>query len=441
MNRISLSTLLLVIFITANAQIKLDGVAAIVGEKIVLHSSIEGQFQQMKAQGYLEGETQLKCQIFEDLLYQKLLAYQAQIDSIEVNEDEILSAIDQRIQYFVSQIGSEQKLEEYFGKTIAQLREEFQPVFKDQMLAQRMEGRITADVKVTPDDVRKFYNNIPKDSLPILPAEMQISQIVVFPKVDAKEKQRLKNKLLEFKARVEDGEDFKFLATLYSEDLGSAKNGGELGFLGRGVLVPEFEAVAYKLQEGELSDIVETKFGFHLIQMIARRGEQVNVRHILLKPSFSLNSMNKAKSKLDSIVKLIQLDSLNFEEAAFQFSEDESKNNGGLIINPQTGASSLAIEEIEPSLYFVVEKLSVGQISESVSFTSVDQRKGYRALLLKKKTESHRANLQDDYDRIKMVAEQHLKNKASEKWIKKKIKETYILIKSDYECSFKNNWR
>ena len=441
MNRISLSTLLLVIFITANAQIKLDGVAAIVGEKIVLHSSIEGQFQQMKAQGYLEGETQLKCQIFEDLLYQKLLAYQAQIDSIEVSEDEILTAIDQRIQYFVSQIGSEQKLEEYFGKTISQLREEFQPVFRDQMLAQRMEGRITADVKVTPEDVRKFYNNIPKDSLPILPAEMQISQIVVFPKVDAKEKQRLKNKLLEFKARVEDGEDFKFLATLYSEDLGSAKNGGELGFLGRGVLVPEFEAVAYKLQEGELSDIVETKFGFHLVQMIARRGEQVNVRHILLKPSFSLNSMNKAKSKLDSIVKLIQLDSLNFEEAAFQFSEDESKNNGGLIINSQTGASSFAIEEIEPSLYFVVEKLRVGQISESVSFTSVDERKGYRALLLNKKTESHRANLQDDYDRIKMVTEQNLKNKASEKWIKKKIKETYILIKTDYECSFKNNWR
>ena len=375
------------------------------------------------------------------LLYQKLLAYQAQIDSVDVSEDEIVDAIDQRIQYFVSQIGSEQKLEEYFGKTISQLREEFQPIFKDQMLAQRMEGRITADVKVTPDDVRKFYNNIPKDSLPILPAEMQISQIVLFPKVDAQEKKRLKNKLLEFKTRVEAGEDFKFLATLYSEDPGSAKNGGDLGFLGRGVLVPEFEAVAYKLQEGELSDIVETKFGFHLIQMIARRGEQINVRHILLKPSFSLKSMNKAKSKLDSIINLIQLDSLNFEEAAFQFSEDESKNNGGLIINPQTGTSSLAIEEIEPSLYFMVDKLSVGNISESVSFTSIDKRKGYRAVVLNKKTESHIANLQDDYDRIKMVAEQDLKNKVSDKWIKKKIKETYILIKTDYECSFKNNWK
>ncbi len=441
MNRISLTTLLLLVFFTANAQKTLDGISAIVGEKIVLHSEIEGQAQQMKAQGYVGDETQLKCQIFEDLLYQKLLAYQAQIDSVDVSEDEIIDAIDQRIQYFISQIGSEQKLEEYFDKTISQIREEFLPVFRDQMLAQRMEGRITADVKVTPEDVRKFYNNIPKDSLPILPAEMQISQIVVFPKVNNEEKKRLENKLLEFKARVESGEDFKFLATLYSEDPGSAKNGGDLGFLGRGVLVPEFEAVAYRLQEGELSDIVETKFGFHLIQMIARRGEQINVRHILLKPSFSISSMNKVKSKLDSIINLIQLDSLTFEEAAFQFSEDDSKNNGGLIINPQTGTSSFTNEEIEPSLFFIVDKLSVGNISESVSFTSIDKRKGYRAVVLNKKTESHIANLKDDYDRIKMVAEQDLKNNVSDKWIKNKIKQTYILIKTDYECSFKNNWK
>ena len=441
MKRISLSILLVIIFFTVNAQKTLDGVAAIVGEKIVLYSAIEGQAQQMKAQGYVGDETQLKCQIFEDLLYQKLLAYQAQIDSVDISEDEIVSAIDQRIQYFVSQIGSEQKLEEYFGKTIPQLREEFQSVFRDQMLAQRMEGRITADVKVTPDDVRKFYNNIPYDSLPILSAEMQISQIVVFPKVDIQEKQRLENKLLEFKTRIEAGEDFKFLATLYSEDPGSARNGGELGFIGRGVLVPDFEAVAYRLQEEEVSDIVETKFGFHLIQMIARRGEQVNVRHILLKPSFSNASMNRAKSKLDSIVNLIQIDSITFEDAAFHFSEDESKNNGGLIINPQTGTSTFTIDEVDPSIFFVVDKLTVGHISESVSFTSSDQRKGYRALLLNKKTESHRANLKNDYDRIKMVAEQDLKNKASEKWMKKKIEETYILIKADYECSFKKNWR
>ena len=441
MNRISLTALLLLVFLTTNAQKTLDGISAIVGEKIVLHSEIEGQAQQMKVQGYVGDETKLKCQIFEDLLYQKLLAYQAQIDSVDVSEDEIIDAIDQRIQYFISQIGSEQKLEEYFNKTISQIREEFLPVFRDQMLAQRMEGRITADVKVTPEDVRKFYNNIPKDSLPILPAEMQISQIVLFPKVNSEEKKRLKNKLLEFKTRVEAGEDFKFLATLYSEDPGSAKNGGDLGFLGRGVLVPEFEAVAYRLQEGELSDIVETKFGFHLIQMIARRGEQINVRHILLKPSFSISSMNKVKSKLDSIINLIQLDSLTFEEAAFQFSEDDSKNNGGLIINPQTGTSSFTNEEIEPSLFFIVDKLSVGNISESVSFTSIDKRKGYRAVVLNKKTESHIANLKDDYDRIKMVAEQDLKNNVSDKWIKNKIKETYILIKTDYECSFKNNWK
>lgn len=441
MKQISLITLLLAFAFLAKAQKTLDGVAAIVGEKIVLHSAVEGQFQQMKSQGYDGDEEALKCQIFEDLLYQKLLAYQAQIDSVIIGEDEIVAAIDQRIQYFVSQVGSEQKLEEYFGKTISELREEFKPVFKDQMMAQRMESRITADVKVTPEDVRKFYNNIPQDSLPVLPAEMQISQIVIYPEVDKNETKRLEEKLLEFKSRVEAGEEFKFLATLYSEDQGSAKNGGELGFLGRGVLVPEFEAVAFRLQEGEVSEVVKTKFGFHIIQMIARRGEQINVRHILLKPTFSAANLDRAKAKLDSVVGLIRMDTLTFEEAAFQFSHDESKNNGGLIINPQSGTSNFAVEEVEPALFFVVDKMDAGDISESVAFTSIDQRKGYRALLLNKKTEPHRANLKDDYDRIRMVAEQDLKNKTSEKWVQNSIKETYILIKADYQCSFKNNWK
>lgn len=441
MKRISLLTLLLAVAFVTKAQKTLDGVAAIVGEKIVLHSAIESQFQQMKSQVYSGDEKALKCQIFEDLLYQKLLAYQAQIDSVSVGEDEIVAAIDQRIQYFVSQIGSEQKLEEYFGKRISELKEEFKPVFKEQMMAQRMESRITLDVKVTPEDVRKFYNNIPEDSLPILPAEMQISQIVIYPEVDKNEMKRLEKKLIEFKNRVEAGEEFKFLATLYSEDQGSAKNGGELGFLGRGVLVPEFEAVAFRLQEGEVSEVVKTKFGFHIIQMIARRGEQINVRHILLKPIFSTTNMEKVKVKLDSVVNLIHIDSLTFEEAAFQFSEDESKNNGGLIINPQSGTSSFAVDEVESSLFFILDKMSEGDISESVIFTSIDQRKGYRALLLNKKTKPHRANLKDDYDRIRMVAEQDLKNKTSEKWVQDRIKETYILIKSDYQCSFKNNWK
>ena len=441
MKQISLLAILCCFTSIVLAQKKIDGVVAIVGEKIVLQSAVESQLEQIKAQGYEQDEQLLKCQILEELLYQKLLANRAQIDSLNVSDEEINSAIDQRIAYFVGQIGSEQKLEEYFGKSINALREDFKPVFKEQMRAQRMESRITSDVKITPEDVRKFYYSIPKDSLPLLPAEMQMSQIVLFPKVSKAEKQRLTEKLLGFKNRVDSGEDFSLLATLYSEDQGSATKGGELGFLSRGVLVPEFEAVAFRLQDGEISDVVQTKFGFHLIQMISRRGEQINVRHILLKPSFSTITMNRAKTKLDSITNLIRIDSLSFEEAAYQFSQDDSKNNGGLLINPQTGTSSFAIEEIEPSIYFALEKMEKNQISEPLVFTSIDQRKGYRILFLNERTVSHRANLKDDYDRIRLVAEQELKNKTSKEWVNNTINETYILIKEDYQCTFKNNWK
>jgi peptidyl-prolyl cis-trans isomerase SurA len=425
----------------AQAQKTIEGVAAVVGGKIVLHSAIESQYMQMKAQGYEGEEKKLKCQIFEELLYQKLLANQAEVDSIEVSDVDINDAIEQRIRYFVSQIGSEQKLAEYFGKSISELKEEFKPVFREQMLAQRMEGRIASDVKATPEDVRKFYNAIPQDSLPMLPMEIQISQIVLYPKVEKTEKDRIEKKLLDFKKRVDGGEHIKFLATLYSEDEGSAKNGGELGFMGRGVLVPEFEAVAYRLQEGAISDVVKTKFGFHIIQMIARRGEQINVRHILIKPIVSATAMERAKTQLDSIVNLVSIDSLTFEEAAYKFSQDDSKNNGGKMINPQTGSSGFTPEELDPTLTFSVDKLVVNEISKATNFTSVDQRQGCRVLRLDKRTEPHRANLKDDYDRIQTVAQQDLKSKVSEKWVTEKITETYIDIKLDMRCDWNNKWK
>lgn len=442
MKRISL--LLVIVCLaggTVNAQKTIDGVAAVVGDKIILHSAIEGQYQQMAAQGYSGAEPALKCQLLEEQLYQKLLAHQAEVDSIVVTEMEINDAIDQRIRYFVSQIGSEEKLAEYFGKSINQIKEEFKPVFKDQLLAQRMEGKVTSDVTVTPEGVRKFYNEIPKDSLPILPLELEVSQLLVIPEVDVKEEERLEEKLNSFKERVKNGEDFSILATLYSEDKGSAKNSGELGFLARGVLVPEFEAVAFRLQPGELSEIVQTKFGFHLIQMIARRGEQVNVRHILLKPNVSAESMREAKNKLDSVMQLVQMDSLSFEEAALKFSDDDTKNNGGLILNPQTGTASFTAEELDPSIFFLVEKMEEGGCSPATPFTTIDERKAYRVIRLNKKSDSHRANLKDDYDRIQTVALQELKAKATKEWISDKISKTYIKIQANYACDWKNNWR
>lgn len=441
MKKISLLLALFLCALISQAQKKIEGVAAIVGSKVILHSAIETQYMQMNAQGYVGDEHELKCQIFEELLYQKLLANQAEVDSIEVTDVEVADAIEQRINYFVSQIGSEQKLAEYFGKSITELKEEFKSVFREQMLAQRMEGRISSGIKATPEDVRKFYQSIPQDSLPFLPMEIQLSQIVLFPEVSKKEKERVTKKLLEFKTRVEGGEDFKFLATLYSDDKGSAKNGGDLGFVARGVFVPAFESAAYRLQEGELSDVIQTKFGFHLIQMIARRGEQINVRHILIKPGVSETALQSAKGKLDSVMNLVHIDSLTFEEAAYKFSQDESKNNGGKMLNIQTGQAAFAPDELDPAVSLLINNMSLNEVSSPQTFVGIDERQGVRVIRLDKKVEPHRANLKDDYDRIQLVTEQDLKVKASEKWVKEKIEETFIQIKTDYHCNFKNNWK
>ncbi len=436
MKKISLIIIFFIFVYTTKSQNKIDGIVAVVGEKIILNSAIENQFQQLKIQG-LNTNLNSKCLILEDLIYQKLLAYQAQIDSIEVSENEILDAINQRIDYFVSQVGSKEKLVETFGKSILELKDDYKPIFRDQILAQRMRSKITSDINVTPQDVKDFFNNIPKDSLPYFPHEYQFSKIVIFPKIDKIEKSRLENKLLEFKKRIKSEDDFKFLATLYSED-SSSKKGGELGYVSRGDLVPEFESVAFRLSKGEVSEIVKTKFGFHIIQLIDRKGEQINVRHILLKPNHSQKSIEKVKLQLDSIVNLIKIDSLSFEDAAYKFSEDDTKNNGGLVVNFQSGNSTFTKEEMEPLLYSNINKLEVGEISNPYVFKTYDERSACKVILLNKSTKPHYANLQDDYERIQKVSLENLKNETFEKWLKNKINKIYINIKIDYDCNLFN---
>jgi peptidyl-prolyl cis-trans isomerase SurA len=421
------------------AQEMVEGVVAVIGDKAILKSEIEQQYLQLKASDVTNAN--LRCEVMEELMFQKLLSHQAEIDSLEVTEDEINDAIDQRIDYFVSQIGSEKKLEDYFGKTISQIREEFQTIFKEQRLAQRMESKITSGVKVTPQEVLKFYNKIPEDSLPLFPEEIYLSQLVVYPKVDTSERERITKKLNGFKQRVQNGEDFAFLASLYSDDPGSAKVGGDLGFVKKGKLVPKFESVAFRLQEGELSDVVETKFGFHLIQMVKRRGQQFNIRHILIKPNISSNAVEKAKTKLDSIIKFMAKDTLSFEQLAIKYSEDESKNNGGVIVNPQTGSSSFVLEELEFSVSSTIDGLKENEYSKPTVFVSFDGRKGCRIINVDRIIEEHQANLKEDYDRIQSVALQEMKAQALNEWKKDKLKETYIDIKKDFDCVWNDNWK
>ena len=418
------------------AQEIVEGIVAVIGDKAIFKSEVEQQYLQLKVSDLKNNN--LRCEVMQELMFQKLLIHHAEVDSLVVTDVQVNDAIDQRLEYFISQIGSE---EEYFDKTISQIREEFQTIFREQLLAQRMESKITSNLRVTPQEVFKFYNNIPKDSLPIFPEEIYLSQLVVYPKVDESERQRITKKLKGFRKRVQNGEDFSILASLYSEDPGSSKVGGDLGFVKKGKLVPKFESVAFRLQEGELSNVVETKFGFHLIQMVERRGQEFNVRHILLKPKISSRSIENAKSKLDSIIKFMAKDSLSFEQLAIKYSEDESKNNGGRIVNPQTGSSSFVLEELEFSVSSTINGLKEGEYSRPTVFISFDGRKGCRIINVDRIIEEHKASLKEDYDRIQSVALQEKKVNALDKWKKDILKETFTDIKEDFDCFWIDNWK
>ena len=421
------------------AQQIVEGIVAVIGDKAIFKSEVEQQYLQLKVSDLKNNN--LRCEVMQELMFQKLLIHHAEVDSLVVTDVQLNDAIDQRLEYFISQIGSEKKLEENFDKTISQIREEFQTIFREQLLAQRMESKITSNLRVTPQEVFKFYNNIPKDSLPIFPEEIYLSQLVVYPKVDESERQRITKKLKGFRKRVQNGEDFSFLASLYSEDPGSSKVGGDLGFVKKGKLVPKFESVAFRLQEGELSNVVETKFGFHLIQMVERRGQEFNVRHILLKPKISSRSIENAKSKLDSIIKFMAKDSLSFEQLAIKYSEDESKNNGGRIVNPQTGSSSFVLEELEFSVSSTINGLKEGEYSRPTVFISFDGRKGCRIINVDRIIEEHKASLKEDYDRMQSVALQEKKGNALDKWKKDILKETFTDIKEDFDCVWIDNWK
>ena len=438
--RIPLLISFILFSIQSFAQKEIDGVMAIIGNEIILTSDIETQYQQYLAQGYTN-RGEIKCRIIEDLLYQSLLLNQAKIDSLEISEQEIDSELEKRIRYFIRQVGSKEKLEEFYGKSIIEIKSEFRDLINDQLLSQRMQGSITTEVKVTPSEVKSYFNRLPKDSLPMIEAEVEISQIVIKPEISNQEKDRIKNKLLSFKERITNGEDFKVLATLYSDDPGSAKSGGELGFVGRGDLVPAFEAAAYKLKGNEISKIIKSEFGYHIIQLIERRGEQINVRHILLKPKVSSTQLMETKEQIEKVAKQISDKEITFEKAVLDFSNDESKNNEGLLINPNSGSSMFIMKDLDPTLYFVIEKIIQGEISAPIIMELEDGQKAYRIVKLRKKTIAHTANLIEDYDKIRNVALEEKKQQTINKWLEEKIAKTYIKLEAELQdCTFNNKW-
>ena len=419
----------------------IDKIEAVIGNELILTSDIESQYLQYLSQGYTE-KGEVKCQIIQDILYQKLLTHQAKVDSIEVSEKEVNKELERRLSSFISQLGSQEAMEEYFGKSILEVKEEFYDEIENQLLSQRMQSQITSSISVTPQEVRNLFDQLKKENeLPLIPSQIEISQVVKIPEISLEEKSRIRKKLINFRERINKGEDFKVLATLYSDDIESAKNGGELGFVSRGDLVTEFEAAAFALKGDEISEIVETSYGYHIIQLIERRGEQINVRHILMKAKVSSESLLIAKQELEKINTLLKSGELTFEEAAKNHSDDVSKNNGGLLINPSTSSSLFTTESLPADVRYSAEKLEEGEISSVNLFTMNDGTKAYRIIKINKKIEEHTANLTDDYSKIHDYAVNSKKQLEIVSWIDKMIDKTYIRLEDlILECELSKNW-
>ncbi len=426
---------------TSNDSV-VDGVVAVVGANVILRSDIENQYLQFRAQGNIQGSSEkVRCQIMEGILFQKLLYHQAQIDSVKITDSQLDANMDQKMRYFIGQAGSVEKLEEYYQKSIPQIKSELRDIMKEQMMVQEAQEKITKDVNITPSEVKAFLKKLPKDSIPEISSEIEVGMIMKMPVVGDAEKQACIDRLKNFKERIKKGDDFSTLAVLYSEDPGSAKKGGELGMFRRGDMRIEFEATAFKLKPNEISDIVETEDGFHIIQMIERKGEYINVRHILLQPKVSMASMGRSKNILDSVASLIEQKKITFGDAVIRFSDDPTRNNGGLIINPVTGTSKFDAKDLDPKIFFVIDKLKVGDISAPILYKTDRGKEQYRLYYLKTRTSPHKADLQNDYAKIHQMALDEKKMDAMTKWMKERIGKTYISIDEEYrKCTFQREW-
>ncbi|MCQ2252518.1 MAG: peptidylprolyl isomerase [Bacteroidales bacterium] len=413
----------------------IDRIVAVVGNKPILESAIESQYQQARARTAKVD----RCKIYEEMLYQKLLVAQSEIDSLEVSEKEVDAEIQTRLQQFVDQMGGLEKVEEFFNKPLGEIKEDLRDVTEDQLLAQRERGQITKDIKVTPSEVNNFYKGLSKDSLPLIDLQVEMLQIVIYPQISDKDIEEVKKRLLSIKEDVEkNGSLFETKAILYSEDPGSANSGGELGMMQRKDLVPEFSAAAFQLKKDSISDVIKTEYGYHIIQMIDRKGERINVRHILMKPKYTPEAKQKARALADSIYRILEDKRLTFEDAAKLFSQDDKTcKNGGLVTNPYTGGSKFEVEQIYPTNWYNLKNLKVGEFTRP--FETYDDKGAMviKIMMLKSKEEPHIASIETDYQTIQDMALDKKYKEAYDKWVEEKSKSTYIRIAPDYKkCPF-----
>ena len=419
----------------------IDEVVAVVGANYILQSDIETQYIQFRMQGNISDARATRCRILEDLLFQKLLLNQAELDSIQVTDDEIEQTMDARFRYYIQQFGSQEKLEQFYKKPLIQIREEFRSLVKEQLMVDQVQQKLVKDIKVTPSEVRSFFTRIPKDSIPLIEMEYEVGRIVKEPSISKEEMDATRDRLRALRERLIKGENFAALAALYSDDPGSAKKGGEVGFVSRGQLYPEYEAAAFGLKKGEISDIIKSKAGYHVIQLIERRGEMINTRHILLMPKISEGDLARASRLLDSVAGLIRDKQMTFEEAALKFSDDPGKISGGLMVNEMTGNTRFSAKHLDPKIFFAIDKMNVGDVSRPMIMMNEEAKQTLNLYFLKTRTEPHRANLKDDYSTIQQWALNKKQDDVINKWIGDKIGKTYFRINESYQdCNFEHNW-
>lgn len=423
----------------------IDEIVWVVGDDAILRSDVEAQRLSLQVEGQkLDGDPY--CVIPEQIAIQKLYLHQAKIDSIEVNENQVIQQVEQWMNWATNQIGSKEKMEEYFNKKSSQIKEERKEMIKEQQIVQQMQRQLVGEIKLTPSEVRQYYSKLPQDSLPYIPTTVEVQIVTMEPKIPFDVTDAIKARLRDYTDQVTSGKmEFSTLARLYSEDPESAKRGGELGFMGKGQLLPEFANVAFNLNDPKrVSKIVETEYGFHIIQLVEKRGDRINCRHILLKPKVSSKELTDATQRLDSLYKDLQANKFTFEDAATFVSYDkDTRNNKGLMVNKNMesahyGTPKFELQELPQEISKIVYNMKPGDISKPFTMITDKQKEVVAIVKLKARIEGHKANMADDFQALKSIVETKKREELLNNWIAKKQKDTYVRISDGWKnCDFK----
>ena len=439
-NYLVLITLILATSFTVSSQVLVESIAAIVGNEVIYLSDLENTIADLKRNGNRTPMDQMRCNVFEEMLTSKLFIDQARIDSIEIASDAVDAELNMRMNDAIRRAGSEEALVDFFKKSMIEIRRDIKKSMMEQEVVREVQSNISQGASVTPAALKRFYSAIPKDSLPLIPAKYEISIIQLDPPSNEDNKAEARQRLLDLRSQILGGNSFNALARLYSEDIESARLGGEIGFLTRGELEKEYSDAAFSLTKNTVSKIIETRFGFHIIQLIDKKGEMVNTRHILIRPRVKPDQAKEAITKLDSIANMIRKDSIKFSDAAIRFStHKDSKINGGKFVslNPSSRVAWLSLEELNSDMYLNIRDLKIGEISEPFQTTDEDNNVVFRIVKLVNTMPAHTANLKDDYQDLYNAALMEERIKIYDKWIKNKIEITYLKISEEYEsCDF-----